>query len=637
MTRAYCTTATLSHLPPSLYHSPRLLQHPSLTDALLSSNPNFILRPALDMHRNSTPQPPSDLTQPTVNDFDQLRPSRRLSAFHLQPQPLPSPFTTNQSSAAQSPSPTPTMAPVPRKEDRYIRASAAKSRPTAAHPAPGSLSDRIARRDHHHPGRAHIAKRLRGPSPMSSSSVSSLTELAASSRLTEAAASTTNPAALRTHRRRASDSSAAIPAAYLQQHRARPASENALSDVSNGPAPQPAKKRSLAPTDFNLCKMLGSGGTATVFRAEVIPDSPAALALPVKELALKAVAKKGMTRRAHHYLAREIAIHRNLQHHPNIVGLFEVFEDSAGIYLAMELLRGTDLYTALKRERRGFPEPLALQVISQVLEALRYMHSLGYAHRDIKPENIVFTEKPFYADGKLASIKLIDFGLASARDPNASEKEKLSSEKCGTVRYAAPEIVTDTAYVPELCDMWSVGIVLYSIIAHRNPYTGRTEKEVLHQISTVPLSFNTPEWDRVSEDTKQLIRCCLSIRPADRPNAARALEEVNRILDMLSEKQISVAFSAKDHSSDVRSSRTKRVQQEYFRGDVSGFSSHVTPDASTSTSRRRDATSGSDGNDSPSSSNGSDGNVQAPNFLDGLLAWFSGGSTPERNGSESSP
>ncbi|PXF47445.1 Calcium/calmodulin-dependent protein kinase type 1 [Gracilariopsis chorda] len=630
MTRADCTIAILSHLPPSLYYSACSLPQPSLTDALLPSKPHSKLQPALDMHLNPTTQTPSDLTHPPANDFDQLRPSRRLSASHLQPQPLPSPFPTPQTSTSHAPSSPPTMAPVARKEDRYIHASASKSRPAPTQTAPGSLSDRIARRDHYHSGRTQIAKRLRGASPISSSSISSLTELAASTRTTEAAAATTNPAALRTHRRRSSESSATVPSVYLRQQRTRPASDNQLNNALNAP-----KKRPLAPTDFNLCKMLGSGGTATVFRAEVIPGSPAALVLPVKELALKAVPKKGMTRRAHHYLAREIAIHRNLQQHPNIAGLFEVFEDSAGIYLAMELLRGTDLYTALKRERRGFPESLALQITSQVLEALRYMHSLGYAHRDIKPENIVFTEKPFYADGKLAPIKLIDFGLASARDPNASEKEKLSSEKCGTVRYAAPEIVTETAYVPELCDIWSVGIVLYSIIAHRNPYTGRTEKEVLHQISNVPLSFSTPEWDRVSEDTKQFIRSCLSIRAADRPNAARALQQVHRIVDVLSEQQTAVAFSAKDQLSDVRSCRTKRAHQEYFRGDVSGFSSHVTPDASVPTSRRRDGNSASDGSDSPSSSNGSDGNGQAPNFLDGLLAWFSGGSTPERNGSES--
>ncbi|KAI0559339.1 Serine/threonine protein kinase Rhodoplastic [Gracilaria domingensis] len=512
------------------------------------------------------------------------------------------------------------MSATRRKHDRPLSPSAPESRPT--NPTVASLSDRVGRRDH--PSRAQIAKRLRGAHPISSSSISSLTELAAAQHSSVSASN--NPAALRRHRRRASES--VVPTMYLPHHK-RP---NSQQHMSSAPVPLHTKRCPLALDHFALNKMLGSGGTATVFRAEVLPSSLAASYIPTTELALKAVSKKGLTRRAQHYLAREIAIHRNLQHE-NIAALYEVFEDSAGIYLAMELLRGNDLYTALKRERAGFPEPLALQVCAQVLNALRYMHSLGYAHRDVKPENIMFTEKPFYADGKLSSVKLIDFGLASARDPNASDKEKLSSEKCGTVRYAAPEIVTETSYVPELCDIWSVGVVLYSIIAHRNPYTGRTEREVLHQIANTPLSFNTPEWERVSNDTKHFIRSCLSLKPSDRPNAARALEEVTRIMNALADKQVGDSFASQHRHADMRSS-AKRGQRELFREDVSGFSSHVTPDAGASNSRRRDGSSTGDGSDPPSNNSG-DGSAHPTNFLDGLLAWFSGGSTPERNGSES--
>ncbi|CAN8068706.1 unnamed protein product [Agarophyton chilense] len=571
-----------------------------------------------------SPQPhPSEspLTQGS-NQFNQLRPSRRLSASELQPQPMPSPLPsqfpsplTPQTDAPSAPKPPADAtaaltlpAPTRRKHDRHISPSIPESRPT--NPTLASLSDRIGRRDPS--GRARRAKRLRGASPIASSSIASLAELATASPPHQSSSVITAanaPRSLRRHRRRASESGVHINSANITV---------------------PTERRPLALNDFSLNKMLGSGGTATVFRAEVLPASPAAAFLPSKELALKVVSKKGLTRRAQHYLTREIAIHRSLQH-PNIASLYEVFEDTAGIYLAMELLRGNDLYTALKRERQGFPEPLALQISAQLLDALSYMHSLGYAHRDVKPENIMFTEKPFYSEGKLASVKLIDFGLASARDPSASDKEKLSSEKCGTVRYAAPEIVTETAYVPELCDIWSVGIVLYSMIAHRNPYTGRTEREVLQQIANTSLSFNTPEWGRVSNDTKLFIRSCLSLQPSDRPNATRALEEVHRISALLAEKRVDDSFECKDRHADMRVS-AKRGQQDLYREDVSGFSSHVTPDSGASNSRGRTGIS-SDGNDSPLPSNSADGNGHTTNFLDGLLAWFSGGSTPERNGS----
>ena len=366
-------------------------------------------------------------------------------------------------------------------------------------------------------------------------------------------------------------------------------------------------------SDFEFAKVLGSGGTATVIRAEPIPGSNASLAIPAKEVALKAVTRKGLNRRGQHYLHREIAIHRNVQQHANIASLYEVFEDSEGIYLAMEYLRGADLYTVLKKERRGLSERIALCIISQILDALSYMHALGYAHRDIKPENLMFQDKPNFHEGKVGMIKLIDFGLACARDPNARCEERTSSEKCGTVRYAAPEIVTEASYVPELCDIWSVGIVMYSIIAHRNPYTGKTEKEVLQQILNTNLTFDTPEWDRVSEDSKRLIRAMLSRKACDRPHAAEALKEVRRILQQLSPSTSSSSCVSTDSTGHGHGRRRPG-------DDVSGFSSHVTPERQGSRNPSRGGEANGGGN-----------------FLDGLIkAFFSRGSSAERSGSEGS-
>lgn len=339
--------------------------------------------------------------------------------------------------------------------------------------------------------------------------------------------------------------------------------------------------------------------------------------IPAPEVALKVVTRKGMNRRARHYLEREIFIHNNVQRHPNIVSLYEVFRDTSSVYLAMEFLRGSDLYSALKRERRGLSEKVALTVMSQILDALQYMHSLGYSHRDIKPENIMFVEKPALSDGRIPSVKLVDFGLACARDPKAPEKERHSSEKCGTLRYAAPEIVTEASYIPELCDIWSVGIVLYSIIAHRNPYTGKTEKEVLHHIQNTPLTFEGSQWKAVSEDTKNLIRKCLSRKPSDRPDAAKALEQARRILHALSSSPLTRGSAGSDRE-----------------GDFSGFSSHVTPERASS-NRRRDTGGNGDDGSTPRRNTSDDEQGQPANFFDGLVkAFFSGGSSPDRSRSD---
>lgn len=531
--------------------------------------------------------------------------------------------------------------PQQKREDRPVQrplgtATTGVSRPS--HSAAPMLSGRISRRDREYAhSRALLTKRLRGANPVASSSTSSLTDLASTSSVStvvEQSPALPSPdqidAIAKGHRRRASESSSFFVAAQPSK---RPHSEHVVHPLS---VPLPVKKRPLSLADFQLSKVLGSGGTATVVRAEPVPGSNAAKAMPVKEVALKAVSKKGLSRRAQHYLAREIAIHRNVQSHPHIASLYEVFEDASGIYLAMELLRGSDLYSIIKRERRGLNEVVALSIIAQTLDALQYMHAMGCAHRDIKPENLMFVEKPNLSEGRLTPIKLVDFGLACARNPNASEKDRTSSEKCGTVRYAAPEIVTATSYIPELCDIWSVGIVLYSIIAHRNPYTGKTEKEVIHQIHHSPLSFDGPEWDRVSEDSKKLIRWCLRRKPSERPTAAMALGEVDRILGVLTASNSNGSLSSEESGWEAKQSRGRGSGESHRPSDLSGFSSNVTGEGSSS-QEKREKSPQSEGSSPPPRSCSDDANVQPARFFDGLVkAWFSGsGSSPERDSSGS--
>lgn len=603
--------------------------------------------------------------------YGQLRPSRRLSASHLQPQPLPKALAiaerdpapasialppAEQDRPAEHPTPTSpsspqssdteasiaSLHPQQKREDRPVDrrlggAATSASRPTSS--AAPMLTERINRREREHAhNRALLAKRLRGPNPVSSKSISCLTELASSS--TVASVVHESPplpppdqidTLARAHRRRASESSSYFAATHCAK---RPHSEHIVHPPS---VPLPAKKRPLSLADFRLSKVLGTGGTATVVRAEPVPGSNAAKVIPVKEIALKAVPKKGLNRRAQHYLAREIAIHRSVQSHPNIASLYEVFEDASGIYLAMELLRGSDLYSVLKRERRGVSEMVALSIVAQVLDALQYMHSMGCAHRDIKPENLMFTEKPNLVEGRLTPIKLVDFGLACARNPNAPDKDRTSSEKCGTVRYAAPEIVTETSYTPELCDVWSVGVVLYSIIAHRNPYTGKTEKEVIHQIQHTPLSFDGMGWERVSEDTKNFIRWCLNRKASERPSAARALNEVDRILNALAANNSNGSLPSEEGTWEGRPSRRRGSNERQRPSDLSGFSSHVTREGSSSHGRRDKSVRGEESTSLPRSCS-DDAMGQPANFFDGLVkAWFSGtGSSPDREGSDSS-
>ena len=369
-------------------------------------------------------------------------------------------------------------------------------------------------------------------------------------------------------------------------------------------------------------------------RAEPVPGSVAASVISAKEVALKAVARKGLNRRAQHYLNREIHIHLSVQNHPHIASLYHVFQDSAGVYLVMELMRGSDLYTALKKERRGINEVVALSILIQILDALQYMHSMGCAHRDIKPENLMFVEKPNLAEGHdTPVIKLVDFGLACVRNPSSPRKEWLSSEKCGTVRYAAPEIVNEASYLPELCDIWSVGVVMYSMIANRNPYTGKTEKEVIYQIQHNELSFEGPEWDRVSDDTKNFIRCAMKRKSSERPTAAIALEEVRRIHDKLTSSTSNESWSSEDEGWVAERMRSRRTASSQQTPDLHEFSSHANRQSNPRRGRLVRPPEGDERSSSPCSYT-EEATSQPSNFFGGLVkAWFSGTSpSSDRDG-----
>lgn len=253
--------------------------------------------------------------------------------------------------------------------------------------------------------------------------------------------------------------------------------------------------------------------------------------------ALKVVSKKYLTKRAMHYLRREVTIHRAVQHHKSIVSLFDVFEDKHSVYLLEELIRGGDLFKALKNHGGGISELCALRIVDQILGALSFMHRHGFVHRDIKPENIMFSKAPNFSDPSgsgVSEVKIIDFGLSCARDPSLPTQMRTSSERCGTLRYAAPEVLTEGRYIPELADVWSVGVVFYSSIAYKNPYNGDTGKAVLEQIEMSEAgkpNFNSKEWDHVSKHSKSIIEHMLRKSPTDRPSAQKAQAMVQNAIN----------------------------------------------------------------------------------------------------------
>ena len=153
--------------------------------------------------------------------------------------------------------------------------------------------------------------------------------------------------------------------------------------------------------------------------------------------------------------------------HPNVVKLFETFESHKHILFVMEMCAGGDLLNYV-RKRWKLKEPVCKKLFKQIIEAIGYVHSRQVVHWDIKLDNILL-------DGK-GNIKIGDFGVSRILKDNETMREQ-----CGTPAYIAPEILLDKGYSGYKCDIWSAGVVLYSMLYGSVPFKAGNMNE-LHDL-----------------------------------------------------------------------------------------------------------------------------------------------------------
>jgi calcium-dependent protein kinase len=208
---------------------------------------------------------------------------------------------------------------------------------------------------------------------------------------------------------------------------------------------------------------------------------------------------------------QEIAIMKMMDH-PNIIKLYETFEDHRNIYLIMELCAGGELFDRII-EAGHFTEVQAAILMQQILRAIYYMHENHVCHRDLKPENFLFMTKESI-DKSL--LKIIDFGLSCKYEPN-----QVLTTKAGTPYYVAPQVLAGK--YDQLSDLWSCGVIMYVMLCGYPPFFGETDAEVLSKVRLGNFSFNQADWKNVSEDAKNLIRMMLKMNPRDRYTAEQTL------------------------------------------------------------------------------------------------------------------
>ena len=194
--------------------------------------------------------------------------------------------------------------------------------------------------------------------------------------------------------------------------------------------------------------------------------------------------------------------------HPNIIRLYEIFEDERHISLIMEYCNGGELFTKIQdraEKDQAFTEKEAAVIFKQLMSAVSYCHSQGICHRDLKPENIIFANK-----NEDSPIKIIDFGLSKIfgelkplMKGNKFEKNIMSA-RVGTAYYMSPEVLQGN--YDSKCDIWSCGVILYILLCGYPPFDGETEHEIFKAIVRRKFSFPEDEWKGISDDAKDLIK-----------------------------------------------------------------------------------------------------------------------------------
>jgi Ca2+-binding EF-hand superfamily protein len=213
-----------------------------------------------------------------------------------------------------------------------------------------------------------------------------------------------------------------------------------------------------------------------------------------RKVAIKIMAKKDMNTQDLELVKCEIEIMKVCQH-PNIIRLYDIFENNDYIYLIMEHCSGGDLFSYI--EKRGFklPEHRAAQIIHKLCTAIFYIHSYGIAHRDLKPENILMTDCSDNAD-----IRLLDFGLSKIIGPTQN-----CTEPYGTLSYVAPEVLLEKPYTKAV-DLWSIGITTYLLLCGTLPFDdAHSEREIARQTIHDPVPYNNSIWKKISPEAKTLV------------------------------------------------------------------------------------------------------------------------------------
>jgi serine/threonine-protein kinase len=260
---------------------------------------------------------------------------------------------------------------------------------------------------------------------------------------------------------------------------------------------------------YEIVSELGRGAMGVVYKARD-PALERMVAIKTIDMALD---RDGMA----YYEARlrQEARAAGALHHPNVVAIYDSGRLGEVAYIAMELVEGIEL-SALLAGGHPLGVPQAIAFAAQAAEGLAHAHSHGIVHRDVKPANLLVTRE--------GTVKITDFGVARMRA--AEVHTQAGAMTPGSPRYMSPEQVLDRR-ADQRSDVFSLGVVLYEMLAGRAPFSGESLSALVSQIVNrtppAPSALNSQVPERLDRIVARMLAKAPEARYASAAEVAREL------------------------------------------------------------------------------------------------------------------
>jgi len=245
---------------------------------------------------------------------------------------------------------------------------------------------------------------------------------------------------------------------------------------------------------YNLLGVLGSGTFSTV-RECVSKENG-------QRFAVKIIKKTGLCSKQKERIYMEVYLLYTMNH-PNIIKLYQFFDEKKHFYIVTELMCGGDLFHRIV-QKVHFDEKTTRSLTRNLFSAIEHMHSRDIVHRDVKPENLLLCNA--FDD---SSIKIADFGFA-----REIHQGVMLNRLCGSSQYLSPEILKGENY-GKTVDMWSCGVVIFTLLCGYTPFHHEHTEHVYHKIRNGAFEFDAKYWSNISAEAKDLI-CQLLTVEADK-------------------------------------------------------------------------------------------------------------------------